>query len=517
MSPRKKNKKSASTKKDSNTSQDRHRKQEEKELRQKLKLEEKFIQLFNDLEAIEGKLKLVEHNDLFKEWLSKFDGEDDTRLSGYQDILARVSMMMNQKRSNTVGQYKDKIMKLLGAHFVCRVDGRTLAILQPMQVFESSPTIDNFGNSIPAKTINNKTFAFVREKGGWPLKFAISGPETCIKDLEVLDSELWTDLSMRFMKNNGETPRSSRYENTKKRQVPSGLDISSHVERKLMLYFCTKKYLEHKKDEDLEVIVLQKLVRLQEYYPHGLTAEIKINRIPCKECNKFRKLVQLHSGFKFEWVHMPTLGECELGADAHGNVGFEKKPREQLVFSDESESEPDESPSSRLSLSRTTIRKIAVEVTPAPPVISQALERMIDLTDSPPPSPIKAMTIRRKGREPRQTSILEETTTTTLKETVWKYAYRDAKVPASSRRALQATVDDNESEDGEYIDGKASRKISKLITPPGSRHKPGKRASDGGLFPPGAHEIAQNINDAKYGKRKRDPSPSAPKHKSKRV
>lgn len=122
-------------------------------------------------------------------------------------------------------------------------------------------------------------------------------------------------------------------------------DISSHVEKKLRLYFIAKKYIEHtKKTDDLEVI-LKNILDLRKFYlSHTIVAEIKINRKPCSHCEKFRERVEQASGFEFVYTHMLTLGECELDTGGtYGSGGFGRHAMEVLSFSDD---ESDELPDS---------------------------------------------------------------------------------------------------------------------------------------------------------------------------
>jgi hypothetical protein len=239
------------------------------------------------------------------------------------DICGTITKYLGRHHENEP-PVDNEALQSFNKFYVYREKHNQIALLAPVDVFQA------------IRSVQSKTFGFIRKKGqDFPLKYAISGPTRCLKDdPKVLDNEEWTRLSLGFGKGKNFDSNSSGWEHY--RGAEKGTDFASHIERLLMLWFAEKTLREFEPDDMPVEKLLNGLHNLRKIRS-PVTAEILLNREPCKNCRDFQEMLELVSGLKFKVTVIPTLGNLALKRNEKGRAFFPIKPTKALEIHEDEE------------------------------------------------------------------------------------------------------------------------------------------------------------------------------------
>ena len=209
-------------------------------------------------------------------------------------------------------------------YFTYRGLNRSLMLLAPMEIFQG---IEGYSTK--------KVLGFVRLKGNpYPEMCALPGWTPCaLEHPKLLDSEFWTDQVQIFAEFVGHKFTNGSFD--KHHKVPVGTTFASHVEPKLILFMACREF-EKLIGEELHLGQLWKLNRLKS----TMEAEVIISEAPCRDCLRFKIMVEELTGLKFSIKLAPNLGQLKPQRDARGSRfygltasddGLDEEPEDEIV------------------------------------------------------------------------------------------------------------------------------------------------------------------------------------------
>lgn len=438
-------------------------------------LKKETDQMLKDLDRAAEKLASLENNEAFEEWLEIYGEDDEEILNKIEDRCGTAAKMLRARRSRAGNTTTPEILESFKDYFVYRSSPKNFTILAPVDVFSIT------------KDVKKKTIGFIRAMGeDWPLMYSISGVESCIKHPKVLDNDEWSRLSFEFGKNHGFQSQCSGWERSQKRNKEKGTDAASHVERKLMLWYSAMMLEKHTRKNETPDILLLKLHKLHRIFPRDIdstqvTAEILLNRKPCKNCRVFRDMLEDITGLKFIFTFIPTLGKCALRRNHHGHAGIAMGSDETLESLSEDETDDGRASvngSSRVRASRqeAAVAQVLVLSKPrayladqAAPIHHRGVSTLAENAEGSDTErenyrePTAALLSRPKNKRPK---LMQGTITTVAraskkiqKQQIWSYEYPTPPHHGKSKETI--VIDSSSDEDETYVPEQKPKKYSR--------------------------------------------------------
>ncbi|RDL39521.1 uncharacterized protein BP5553_03861 [Venustampulla echinocandica] len=250
------------------------------------------------------------------------------KITDIEEKVGSVAKLLRSRRApRATAKPVDGTLQSFDQYFVLRDVGNTIMLVAPVEIFKASVAI------------RSKTLGFVRKASEyWPLMCSISGVKNIVSPHEkMLDSEFWTHEVFRFS-----TFVDMKFQPTPfeaHQGVPRGMHCSSHVERKLMLWYACRvlcKVLGAEAPTSIRKQVFS-LGQINNIRPRPM-AEIVLDRNPCRNCKVFQAFMEDFTGIKFTFIVCSKLGKVKLEKDQRGNQVFPLLA-EESVSSDDSEAE----------------------------------------------------------------------------------------------------------------------------------------------------------------------------------
>jgi hypothetical protein len=272
--------------------------------------------IINALENAALLLKEIGDAEDVLDWLEDNDVADTPDVQDLRRCCKEISNLLRVKTmaADTEGEAAE-YLKRLDQFYVLRAPSNSVMLLAPVESLQCNRTYHK-----------NKVLGLIRRKGeGFPLMMALPGWKCCADaHPKLLDSEIWSERVKEFAQNVDHKFWASGYDKFHNKE--NGDMYASHVEPKLMLFWACR--LQTKR-------MGWKLNLRQLHYLRHIKsrteAEILISSEPCLSCQKFKELIELVTGLKFNFKLCPNLGLLHSYKDSRG------QKRYRHFTSDESE------------------------------------------------------------------------------------------------------------------------------------------------------------------------------------
>jgi hypothetical protein len=276
------------------------------------------------------------------------------------------------------------------------------------------------------------------------------------------------------------------------RGLEKGTDFASHIERLLMLWFAAETLREFEIDKKPVERLLKGLHNIRKIRSR-VTAEILLNREPCKNCRDFQEMLELVTGLKFKVTLIPTLGNLALKRNENGRAFFPIKSTEVL--------EDGEDYGMRLQTSSKSKCQVVIPVRSEGPSIESALPAAPKTTKRPH---------NRSHYRDEESSVISVKTQVTISKAsklVQSYAYQMSSTNLEATRQRQRFLDESEDDDEEFV---PRTPIKFLDSQTRKTTRSGLATPNSTPFAPEALLAAKKIRDEKKRRlRERESSPSS--------